>query len=102
MKSRLQHKEWVSVLCVPLRSDSMLVAVMVLPLIVASQVAQAQTFTVFHAFQCAPNDGTSPLATLVRDTAGSFYSTTGGGGANAAGTVYKLSKTGKETVLYSF
>jgi uncharacterized repeat protein (TIGR03803 family) len=102
MKSRLQHKEWISVLCAPLRSAALLVAVMLLPLIVANQVAQAQTFTVFHAFGCSPNDGGGPLATLIQDAAGNFYSTTVGGGTNNEGTVYKLSRTGKETVLYSF
>ena len=102
MKSRLQHKEWISVLCAPLRGAALLVAVMLLPLIVANQVAQAQTFTVFHAFGCSPNDGGGPIATLIQDAAGNFYSTTIGGGTKNEGTVYKLSKTGKETVLYSF
>jgi uncharacterized repeat protein (TIGR03803 family) len=54
-------------------------------------------------------NGGYPLAGLFRDSAGNFYGTTTGGGANCygmgypgCGTVFKLSKTGKETLLYSF
>jgi uncharacterized repeat protein (TIGR03803 family) len=47
-------------------------------------------------------DGKHPNAGLVRDAAGNFYGTTSSGGASGIGTVFKLSKTGKETVLHSF
>lgn len=53
--------------------------------------------------------GTHPYAQLIRDAAGNLYGTTYFGGdlscgfhGNACGTVFKLSKTGKETVLYKF
>jgi uncharacterized repeat protein (TIGR03803 family) len=39
---------------------------------------------------------------LFRDAAGNLYGTTGGGGASGQGTVYKLSPSGKEKVLYAF
>lgn len=47
--------------------------------------------------------GTTPRSGLTPDAAGNLYGTTvwGGGPANA-GAVYKLSPTGKETVLYTF
>jgi uncharacterized repeat protein (TIGR03803 family) len=48
------------------------------------------------------DDGASPYAGLVMDAKGNFYGTTGSGGTSGYGTVFKLSKSGKESVLYSF
>ena len=60
--------------------------------------------TVLHRFSI--NDGLAPQGGLVLDSKGNLYGTTFGGGAACApsgcGTVYKIDKTGKETVLYSF
>lgn len=47
-------------------------------------------------------DGSRPYGTLVRDKAGNLYGTTSGGGAQGYGTVFKLTSTGKETVLHNF
>ena len=47
-------------------------------------------------------DGEYPGGGLIEDAVGNFYGTTGYGGASGNGTVYKLSKSGKETVLHSF
>ena len=47
-------------------------------------------------------DGTEPLAGLVEGSDGSFYGTTSGGGANADGTVFKITAQGKLTTLHSF
>jgi len=47
-------------------------------------------------------DGGYPFAGLVRDTSGNLYGTTYSGGASSVGTVFKVTKTGTETVLYSF
>ena len=47
-------------------------------------------------------DGGFPFASLIHDSAGNFYGTTDAGGAFGFGTVFKLDKTGKQTVLYSF
>ena len=58
--------------------------------------------TVLYSFPGTESDGTYPDAGLVPDAAGNLYDTTFGGGASGAGTVFKLDKTGKETVLYSF
>src|SRR5438046_1585967 len=59
-------------------------------------------FTVFQAGSLANGDGGDPLAGLVMDTAGNLYGTTLVGGAFGQGTVFKLSSSGNETVLYSF
>lgn len=48
------------------------------------------------------NDGSSPFAGLVMDESGNLYGTTAGGGLGNAGTVFKLSRSGNESVLYSF
>jgi uncharacterized repeat protein (TIGR03803 family) len=52
-------------------------------------------------------DGSQPDAGVIADVAGNLYGTTAYGGGIACfgggcGTVFKLDKTGKETVLYSF
>ena len=57
--------------------------------------------SVLYSFTGEP-DGAAPDAGLVQDAAGNLYGTTVEGGAYGSGTVFKLSKTGKETVLYSF
>jgi uncharacterized repeat protein (TIGR03803 family) len=59
--------------------------------------------TVLHTFT-GPPDGAEPTAGLIRDEAGNLYGTTIGGGSAglAAGTVFKVDRAAKETVLYSF
>jgi uncharacterized repeat protein (TIGR03803 family) len=48
-------------------------------------------------------DGGGPTAGLILDTKGKLYGTTQGGGANNnGGTIFELSPSGVETVLYSF
>lgn len=47
-------------------------------------------------------DGNFPTAGLVRDNEGNLYGTTGYGGANGEGTVFRVGPTGTETVLHSF
>jgi uncharacterized repeat protein (TIGR03803 family) len=63
--------------------------------------AQAQTFNVIYNFT-GGNDGGIPLAGLVIDTAGNLYGTTSTGGSSGGGTVFKVSASGQETVLYNF
>jgi uncharacterized repeat protein (TIGR03803 family) len=47
-------------------------------------------------------DGLIPTQGVVRDAAGNLYGTTCCGGTFNWGTVYKVDKTGNETVLYNF
>jgi uncharacterized repeat protein (TIGR03803 family) len=57
--------------------------------------------TVLYRFT-GGRDGASPYAGVIRDDQGNLYGTTYGGGAHGQGTVFRLSNTGKETVLCSF
>lgn len=62
--------------------------------------------TVLHSFS-GGSDGALPFGGLVADAAGNFYGATyeGGGGdcfSTGCGTVYKITPTGTETVLYRF
>jgi uncharacterized repeat protein (TIGR03803 family) len=56
---------------------------------------------VLHKFT-GGKDGSLPYADVIRDAAGNLYGTTSEGGAFDKGTVFKLDKTGKETMLYYF
>jgi uncharacterized repeat protein (TIGR03803 family) len=69
--------------------------------IFAAQSAQAQTYEVLYTF-VGGTDGANPAASVIRDTDGNFYGTTYFGGTANLGTVFKLDKSGKETVLHSF
>ncbi len=63
---------------------------------------QAQHRAVFkHLFNFNGWDGQDPQARLVY-VGGLLYGTTFAGGVNGAGTVFKITKSGKETPLYSF
>ena len=60
--------------------------------------------TTLYSF-CAESgcaDGATPDAGLVQATDGNFYGTAAEGGANGAGTVFKITPAGKLTTLYSF
>jgi len=63
--------------------------------------------TVLHSF--AGGDGICPAGPLIQDSAGNFYGTTTQGGTPeggscrfGCGTVFKIDKAGKYTVLYAF
>ena len=58
------------------------------------------TVTTMHSFY-GP-DGSFPSAGLVQATDGNFYGTTGGGGVNDEGTVFRITPSGTLTMLYSF
>jgi uncharacterized repeat protein (TIGR03803 family) len=70
---------------------------------VPTRVAYPQAYSVLYSFAGSP-DGAFPTAALVSDSKGTLYGTTffGGRGACGCGTVFTLTKTGTEKVLYSF
>jgi uncharacterized repeat protein (TIGR03803 family) len=65
--------------------------------------------TVLHVF-CQGKDACWPAADLIEDAEGNLYGTTFSGGTGpcsfnqlpGCGTVFKIAKNGKETVLYNF
>ncbi len=60
-------------------------------------------FTVLYAFAGSDGpDGCNPRGGLIFDSNGNLYGTTGNGGTENSGTVFKLEPSGQETVLYSF
>ena len=58
--------------------------------------------SVLHSFGQSASDGTLPMSTLLRDGAGNLYGTTSNAVSERGGIVFKVSGTGKETVLYAF
>jgi len=67
------------------------------------KISASGTESILHSF--GPNvgiDGDLPIAGLIMDSAGNLYGTTYGGGVNNTGTVFKISASGTESVLYSF
>jgi uncharacterized repeat protein (TIGR03803 family) len=83
-------------------------AVVLLPTLIATQSAQAQTFTVLYSFKGGAGDGDYPSGGLVEDGAGNLYGTTHQGGlgispaSSGYGTVYEIDTSGNERVLYRF
>lgn len=64
----------------------------------------AGTLTTLYNFCSATecSDGAEPLGSLVQASNGDFYGVTEGGGAHGAGTIFKITPSGKMTTLYSF
>jgi uncharacterized repeat protein (TIGR03803 family) len=66
------------------------------------KISDTGKFSVLYTFTGGA-DGNRPAAGLIQDSEGNFYGTTAGGGAHDnQGTVFKLSGTGEQSVLYSF
>ena len=63
--------------------------------------AHAQTFKTLYSFTGTP-DGAEPFQSNLLLVNGALVGTTGIGGTFNVGTIFKLSSTGKENVLYSF
>jgi len=58
------------------------------------------TFATLYGFESSM--GNNPTAALVLGSDGNFYGTAPAGGANASGTVFKITPGGTPTLLYSF
>jgi len=68
---------------------------------VVFKINMSGVVTVLHDFG-GGLDGANPEGALILDKAGNLYGTTTAGGSSNAGTVFKISAAGHETVLYSF
>jgi uncharacterized repeat protein (TIGR03803 family) len=82
-----------------------LLVVVMASLVGAPGMWAQSTYKVLYKFTGGA-DGSQAFAGLIFDQAGNLYGTTGAGGANGGGTVFKLAPnshgTWTETVLYSF
>jgi uncharacterized repeat protein (TIGR03803 family) len=65
------------------------------------KLAPGDRESVLHSF-AGGSDGAFPVAGLIMDKGGNLYGTTESGGASNDGTVFKVSRKGKETLLYAF
>jgi uncharacterized repeat protein (TIGR03803 family) len=61
-----------------------------------------KTLYKFRGSKIKPGDGAFPEAGLVRDSQGNLFGTTYQGGANGLGTLFEITSTGEEAMLYSF
>lgn len=66
------------------------------------EFSRSGTETLLHRFQGGSPDGCFPDGSVVQDGAGNLYGTTAGCGSDNHGTVWKVSKKGKETILHNF
>jgi uncharacterized repeat protein (TIGR03803 family) len=65
------------------------------------KVTPAGAFTNLYSFT-GGSDGLDPYATLIQGGDGNLYGTTHTGGANGFGTIFKISPSGKFTLLHTF
>jgi uncharacterized repeat protein (TIGR03803 family) len=68
---------------------------------VVFKMTPAGAETVLHSFDNT-GDGWAPQGSLIKGTDGNFYGLTGHGGLEDAGSIFVITPSGTETVLYSF
>jgi uncharacterized repeat protein (TIGR03803 family) len=59
-------------------------------------------FTLVYSFAGGHGDGAQPYHSLIQNSAGAFVGTTLAGGASLGGTVFEITPSGTESILYSF
>jgi uncharacterized repeat protein (TIGR03803 family) len=59
-------------------------------------------FSLLHSFSATTTDGYEPYAAVTLNSAGNIYGTTYVGGLDGFGTVFEITPTGAESLLYSF
>ncbi|MGA8735804.1 MAG: choice-of-anchor tandem repeat GloVer-containing protein [Terriglobales bacterium] len=97
MTNSVQARGWLS----RMRTREACAALM-LAIVVVTQSAQAQTFSVLYAFKGTLTDGCDPLGAVVMDKQHDLYGTTEQCGSSSDGTAWELSSGGIETLLYNF
>jgi len=68
---------------------------------VVFKLARNGVFTVLHTFT-GGKDGSTPQAGLLLDAAGNLFGTTGTGGIDDNGAVFKITNTGEYDILHQF
>jgi len=66
------------------------------------KLGQNGTLTLLHNFTGGTKDGCYPYGSVVQDGAGNLYGVTEYCGSHFSGTIWKVSKKGKETILHNF
>jgi uncharacterized repeat protein (TIGR03803 family) len=66
------------------------------------EITPAGVEAMLYPFKGGTTDGSQPQAGLIHGSDGNFYGTTLSGGTNNAGTVFKITPAGVESMLYSF
>ncbi|HEV2270232.1 MAG TPA: choice-of-anchor tandem repeat GloVer-containing protein [Steroidobacteraceae bacterium] len=66
------------------------------------KVTSGRAETVLHSFANNSSDGGYPTAGLTAGSDGNYYGTTNSGGSANKGTVFKITPSGAETLLYTF
>ncbi len=85
---------------IPRRVFASVTRIVMMMVTFACQTAQAIDYRVLHSF--SGSDGSNPEADLILDSVGTLYGTARSGGAFNAGVIFKMTRRGKETVLYTF
>ncbi|MFZ0731195.1 MAG: choice-of-anchor tandem repeat GloVer-containing protein [Candidatus Sulfotelmatobacter sp.] len=65
------------------------------------KISTSGNFKSIYSF-AGGTDGCNPQASVIRDSAGNLYGTTESGGASNVGTVFKIDRSGRESVFYAF
>lgn len=65
------------------------------------KISTSGKFTSIYSF-AGGNDGCNPQDSVIRDASGNLYGTTESGGTSNVGTVFKIDRSGRESVLYAF
>lgn len=85
------------------RRRSMLLMAAAMPFaLLAVGPVHAQTYTVLHSFVGGAHDGASPQGPLIENSEHQFYGASLWGGHDSYGTIFRMSKSGKTSVLHSF
>jgi uncharacterized repeat protein (TIGR03803 family) len=101
MNNAKQHQSWILGTCCKVASVALALVILLVLASFTARPAQAQNFQVLYTFTGTP-DGANPFNAPLLDVFGTLYGTASGGGVYGWGTVYKINREGKETVLYSF
>lgn len=104
MTPSAQHRNWIFSPSFRIAAAAMAIVIMFALAAGVTQSAQAQAFTVLHAFTGGA-DGSDPITPVTLDRAGNVYGTAYKGGSVGAGTVFKLTPKGSNWIfntLYIF